>query len=112
MDSKLNFKFHIIFRVKKMNIFYGLLNRLCDVLTTAQLIKNYFSHIQPILQYGIIVYGTANKTSLQKLEIKQNQFLRVFVKKTEKSVSNTFKGNLQDVLRERIAHIRDNQNFS
>ena len=70
-----------------MNVFGGLLNRLRDVLTTAQLIKNYFSHIQPILQYGVILYNTANKTSLQKLEMKQNQVLRVFFKKKNGEIS-------------------------
>ena len=73
-----------------MNNFCGLLYRLRDVLTTAQLIKTYFSHIQIILQYGIIVYGTANITSLKNFEMEQNQILRIFKKKMEKSVSNIF----------------------
>ena len=67
MDSKLDFKFFINLFVKKLNNFCVLHYRLRDVLTTAQLIKTYFSHIQPILQDGVIVYGTgtANKTCLQ-----------------------------------------------
>ena len=86
MDSKLNFKYHINFLVKKMKKFCGLLYQIRDVLTTAQLIKTYFSHIQPILQPGVIVYGTANKASLQKLKMKQN--LRNFLRKwTNQSVT-------------------------
>ena len=61
-----------------MNNFCGLLNRLRDVLTTAELINTYFNQTQPIVHKGVIVYGTANKTSLRKLEIKQNRILRIF----------------------------------
>ena len=48
-DSKLDLIFHIDFLVEKMIMFCWLLYRLPDVLPTSQLIKIYFSHIQPIL---------------------------------------------------------------
>ena len=73
---KIDFKLHFDFFVKKNHNFCGYLYRLHDVLTTAQLNKIYFSQTQPLLQYVVIVYGTANETSKKNLEMKQNQYLR------------------------------------
>ena len=64
MDARLHISYR--FSRQKMNKFCGLVYRLSDALMTAQLIKTNFSHIQPKLQNWVIVYGTDNKTSVQK----------------------------------------------
>ena len=56
-----------------MNNFCVLLDRLRDVLIRSTLMKTYFSQNQPKLHYGVVVYGTAKKRSLQNLELNKTK---------------------------------------
>ena len=41
------------------------------------LLRAYCTYVQPIYQYGVLIYGTANKTSLMQLEKQQKYLLRI-----------------------------------
>lgn len=41
------------------------------------LIKFYNIYIKPIIEYGITIYGATNQTELKKLEIIQNNAMRI-----------------------------------
>ena len=48
---------------------------------SAQLIEEYISHRQPIIQYGVLAYRTANKTLLQKLGLSKIKSCENFISK-------------------------------
>ena len=48
----------------KLFKFSGLFYKLRSILTTAQLLVTYKVYVQPILNYGVLVYGTSSKTIL------------------------------------------------
>ena len=70
IDEKLNFNRHILELCAKLSKFSGLFYKLRSILTTAQLLVTYKVYVQPILNYGVLVYGTSSKTTLQPLEAK------------------------------------------
>ena len=48
-----------------------------DYLITNRLLKVFKQYVQPRYQYGILIYGTAKKSTLQKLQRQQNFLLRI-----------------------------------
>ena len=48
-----------------------------DYLSLNLLLKVFKQYVQPRYQYGILIYGTANKSILQKLQRQQNFLLRI-----------------------------------
>ena len=47
------------------------------------MIKIFNTYVKPVVQYGILVYGTASRATMQKIDAKINRILRVifFVQK-------------------------------
>ena len=90
IDEKLNFNRHILELCAKLSKFSGLFYKLRSILTTAQLLVTYKVYVQPILNYGVLVYGTSSKTTLQPLEAKVKQISRIIFKKrkTESTLQN------------------------
>ena len=41
------------------------------------MVKLYKAYIQPVIHYGALIYGCANKTDLKDLEWSQNKILRI-----------------------------------
>ena len=41
------------------------------------MIKIFNTYVKPVVQYGILVYGTASKATMQKIDAKINRILRV-----------------------------------
>ena len=49
----------------------------------------YKSFFQPVIQYRVLIYGTANKTSLRFIEMKIKQITRInFRKQSHQSTAN------------------------
>ena len=90
IDEKLNFNRHILEICAKLSNISGLFYKLRSILTTAQLLVTYKVYVQPILNYGVLVYGTSSKTTLQLLEAKIKQIARIMFKKrkTESTLQN------------------------
>ena len=79
--EKLNFNRHILELCKKLSKFSGLFYKLRQILTTAQLLVTYKVYVRPILNYGVLVYGTGSKTKLQPLEANIKQIARIIFRK-------------------------------
>ena len=99
IDEKLNFNRHILELCAKLFKFSGLFYKLRSILTTAQLLVTYKVYVQPILNYGVLVYGTSSKTKLQPLEAKVKQTARIIFKKrkTESTLQNREKYKMHSI---------------
>ena len=99
IDEKLNFNMHFLKLCAQLSKFSGLLYKLRSILTTAQLLVTYKVYVQPILNYGVLVYGTSSKTTLQPLEAKVKQIARIIFKKrkTESTLQNREKYKMHSI---------------
>ena len=89
LDNKLDFKIHINSVAAKLTKFTGLFYKLRFILSIKQLVLVYKSFVQPVIQYGVLIYGTANKTSLKFIEVKIKQITRsIFRKQSHQSTAN------------------------
>ena len=90
IDEKLKYNRHILELCLKLSKFFVLFYKLRSILTTAQLLVLYKVYVQPILNYGVLVYGTSSKTTLQPLEAKIKQITKIMFKKrkTETTLQN------------------------
>ena len=72
-----------------MTKFTGLFYKLRFILSIKHLVFVYKSFVQPVIQYGVLIYGTANKTSLKFIEVKIKQITRIiFRKQSHQSTAN------------------------
>ena len=74
-DSKLTFKFHIDFVKKRLGKQCGIICKLRHYVPRQFLIRYYKSNINPIIQYGILLYGCTKYSNLEKNYL-QNFFLK------------------------------------
>ena len=77
IDHKLSFKEHANQLLKKTAKNVPLLYQLKKFLPSSALLRAYKSFIQPIYQYGILVYGTADKKVMEKIENQQKLLIRI-----------------------------------
>ena len=84
LDKKLLFREHIDYVVKKLNKFCGLIYRVRHIYPRKCLLMFYNSFAKSVICYGLLVYGSAAKTNLQKIEYAQRRILRaIFFKKKD-----------------------------
>ena len=89
LDNKFDFKKHINSVAAKLTKYTGLFYKLRFILSIKQLVLVYKSFVQPVIQYGVLTYGTASKTSLKFIEVKIKQILRIiFRKQSHQSTAN------------------------
>ena len=82
LDGSLKFREHIDYVTKKLNKFCGLIYRVRHMYPRKCLLMFYNSFVKSIICYGLIVYGSATKTNLKKIENAQRRILRaIFYKK-------------------------------
>ena len=92
LNKKLNFKEHVDTVCKKLSNFCGLIYRIRHYYSWKTLLRFYFSFAQSVIQYGILVYGCTNKTSLHPLYQAQKRIVRaIFFMKNWDSVSGLFR---------------------
>ena len=70
IDKKLCFREHSKRVEEKLVQFCGLFYKLRKILNRSQLIKIFNTYVKPVVQYGILVYGTASKATMQKIDAK------------------------------------------
>ena len=81
IDCQLSFQHHVSCIEKRLVKFYGLLYRLRKVSsngTSHKMIQNFLTYIMPILQYGLLVYGSTSKNVLKNLKKLTKRFKLFF----------------------------------
>ena len=98
IDGKLSFNRHIPELCATLSKFSGLFYKLRSIFITAQLLVTYKVYLQPILNYGVLVYGKSNKTRFQSLEAKIKQIARIILKrKTDSTLQNREKYKIHSI---------------
>ena len=77
MDDNLKFGEHVKNLCSKLNKFSGLIYRLRSILNVKQLLFKYKVYVQPVVSYGVLVYGTSNKTLILPMEKKRKKIARI-----------------------------------
>ena len=75
IDDDLNWSAHIEHLQKQVSRSAALLSKLKHYVNIKVRCTVYYSLIRSCLNYGIAVYGSANKTVLKKLQIIQNNIM-------------------------------------
>ena len=90
IDEKLNYKDHFQYLIHKINVFCStFFYRLRNVLHKNQPIFAYKTYVQPILQYGVLIYGTAAKSDIKKFNNKIKHLVRIIYDKRKfESIEN------------------------
>ena len=84
LDKKLFFREHIDYVVKKLNKFCGLIYRVRHIYSRKCLLMFFNSFAESVICYGLLVYSSAAKTNLQKIERAQRRILRaIFFQKED-----------------------------
>jgi hypothetical protein len=76
-DEFLSFKPHVDMLCSKISKSLFCLNRVKNFVNSNSLRLLYFSMIHSVITYGINIYGCANRTTLEKLIVKQKQAVRI-----------------------------------
>ena len=101
IDDKINWKQHISFVCSRVARNSGIFFKLRHYLTPLQLRQIYFNLINPYISYAIVAWGSAFKSNLKKLQVKQNHtartifFATLYGKDTESALPLL---NLLDIL--------------
>ena len=76
IDDKINWKQHISFVCSRVARNSGIFFKLLHYLTPLQLRQIYFNLINPYISYAIVAWGSAFKSNLKELQVKQNHIAR------------------------------------
>lgn len=82
VDQHLRWDFHAQYLTKKIRALLHKFYLLRSILTKKLLIMFYKSLIEPILRYGISVWGGAYAANLESLKVIQNTVIKIMFKKT------------------------------
>ena len=74
-----------------MNVFCATFYKLRTVLHKNQLIFACKTYVQPISQYGVLIYGTAAKSDIRKLNNKIKHLVRIKYRKRKFESIENFK---------------------
>ena len=83
VDHKISFQEHAKNLMKRMLGFCSLLYRIRKVLTRNQLVQAYRTYVQPVIQYGVLVYANKSNQVLKPLNqmVKKIAIIITFKKK-------------------------------
>lgn len=80
LDRKLTWGIHINKKLSecytRLSLLYPLINRKSKLKITCSTLL-YKSLIRPIIMYGSVIWGTASKTHINKIQVMQNKILRI-----------------------------------
>ena len=99
IDKNLSWKYHIDFIALKISKTIGIISRLRHFIPTPILLNIYRSLIYPYISYGLLVWGQASKTNLNKILVLQKRALRLiyFINKREHAILLFKKANILHV---------------
>ena len=94
VDEELTFKDHVELVKKKLNkCFYAVLKSR-QVLTQSQMLVYYKTHVKPIIQYGVLIYGGTMYSNLQPILKMQKKIVRcIFHLRFSTSVKEVMNSN-------------------
>lgn len=101
IDSTLSWKQHISYTCSRIARNTGIISKLRHYLSLQQLKQLYYTLIYPYISYAIVAWGSAYKSHLQKIQVKQNHivrlifFAKLYGKETESALPLL---NLLDIL--------------
>ena len=101
LDETMSFNHHISYICTRIARNNGIISKLRHYLTLLQMKQIYYSLIYPYISYAILAWGSAYKTHIDKIQIKQNHsarlifFATTYGERTEKALPLL---NLLDVL--------------
>ena len=75
-----------------------------SILTVKQFLLTYKVYVQPVVRYGVLVYGTSNKTLILPLESKTKQIARI-VNNKPKSNSTCLERESNHIYLIRVMHL-------
>ena len=94
IDKYLRFRKHIDHVVKKLNKFFCLVYRVRHLYPRKCLLLFYYSFAKSIITYGLLLYGTAYKTNMTRMEAVKRRILRaIFFKKKTDSLESVIADN-------------------
>lgn len=77
LDDKINWQYHIASVCSRVARNTGIFYKLRHFLTPTQLRQIYHNLIYPHISYAIVAWGSAYKTNINQLQVKQNHLARV-----------------------------------
>ena len=83
IDEKLDFKEHINWLAAKLNQFTSVFYKLRKILSQKQMIKAYNNYVKPVVQYGVLVYGTSSFSSITKIDQMVKRLIKIISFKTK-----------------------------
>ena len=116
IDHKFSFQEHAKNLTKRMLGFFSLLYRIRKVLTTNQLVQVYRLYVQPVIQYGVLVYANTINQVLKPLNQMVKRIARIITfkkkfdsitsKRKELLLYNVSELHLYEILKMAIKIIR------
>ena len=89
IDCQLSFQHHVSYIEKRLVNFCGIFYRLRKVLTSRQMIQVFRTYIKPILQYGVLIYGSTSKNVLKNLKKLTKRLIKIiFCKRSFESLGS------------------------
>ena len=76
IDDSLCFKDHVAKIKQKLNFCHHTVRRSRDLLTESQLLVYYKLHVNPLIQYGVLIYGCTSFSILSPIYTLQKKILR------------------------------------
>ena len=73
VDEELTFKDHVELVKKKLNKYFYAVLKSRHVLTQSQMLVYYKTHVKPIIQYGVLMYGGTMYSNLQPISKMQKK---------------------------------------
>ena len=95
LDNKLNWKAHIAELSKKLSRAVGMLYKIKTFVTTSVLRSLYYSLFNSHLAYGLVVWGSENKTDLDKIKNLQKIAIYAISDRFEDTSINHLLSNLK-----------------
>lgn len=77
IDDKLSWKYHVAYVCSRIARNIGIFYKLRHYMSLSQLKQLYYSLIYPYISYAILAWGSAYKTQIKKVQIKQNTVIRI-----------------------------------
>ena len=87
IDDRLNFRKHIEYVTQKIAKLCGMLKYMKNKMNRTQRILFYKVYVQPVISYGLLIYGCTNENNLTPILKMQKRILRVILDKPSRHPS-------------------------
>ena len=81
IDNRLTFEKHINKVVLKLSSFSSIFYRLRKILTTHQLVRAFKTYVQPVVQYGVLIYGCTTSSLLNRVSLVIDRIIKIIFSK-------------------------------